>query len=217
MTPLAQAISAALIQFVWQGFVASLFVSALLFLSRKRGAEVRYALCCVALLVLALLPLVTAIVEYDPFAGKEAGRAAVTLTIRAAWRGAVPSAAHWLNASQPWILRVWIIGVAFLSLRLAWLGVRISALRRSANAVEAMIAAIANDLARRMGTSRMVRVLVFHNPRWAERDWVGTSGDPPARRHHPSADPGSAGSYSGSRNCALGPLRRCGEYRAIAD
>src|SRR5580698_5623706 len=123
MTPLAQAISGALVQFVWQGFLVSLLVSVAMFLLRKQRPDVRYAVYCVALLVLVALPVVTAVTIYDPLsADTNPGPAAITLTIRAVWNGPASPVADfmekWLNASQPWVLRLWMLGVAFLSTRL---------------------------------------------------------------------------------------------------
>jgi beta-lactamase regulating signal transducer with metallopeptidase domain len=171
MTPLAQAISGALVQFVWQGFLTAFFVSAAAFLLRKRSPNARYLVYCLGLLILAALPVVTAIALYDPQA-ENPGPAAFTLTIQGVWNGSVSPAAlsleHWLNASQvasqTWILRLWIVGVIFLSLRLAWLGVRVSALRRSGTQPDTLILALANAMARRMGMRRAVRVLVSALP-----------------------------------------------------
>jgi len=164
MTPLAQAITSALLQFVWQGFAVSLIVWTVLFVLRNRAPQVRYGVCCVALFVMALLPVATAVASYDPFEHAQPGPAAVTLTIRAVWSGSVSSLTRWLNASQPWVLRFWVLGVVFLSLRLSWLGVRVSSLRRSGSTASPQITAIAVDLARRMGVTRTVRVLVSAIP-----------------------------------------------------
>lgn len=173
MTPLAQAISVALVQFVWQGFLVWLLVSAAMFVLRKSGPHVRYLVYSVALCVLAVLPVFTAAALYDPLAAHQPGAAAITLTIRAVWNGSVSPAARfmerWLNASQPglfqlWVLRIWILGVAFLSLRLAWLGTRVSSLRRSGKPAGRLILALSAALARRMGMRRAVRVLISAIP-----------------------------------------------------
>ncbi len=171
MTPLAQAIAGALVQFVWQGFVIAFAVSAAAFLLRKRSPNARYLVYCIALIILAGLPVITAVALYDPLA-QNPGPAAFTLTIQGVWNGAVSPTAlsleRWLNASQPacqiWILRIWICGVAFLSLRLGWLGVRVSSLRRCATPPDTLILALANAMARRMGMRRVVRVLVSALP-----------------------------------------------------
>jgi len=167
MTPLAQAIAGALVQFVWQGFVVAFFASAAALLLRNRSPNARYLVYCVALIILAALPVVTAVAVYDPLT-QNSGPAAFTLTIHGVWSGAVSPTAqsleHWLDISQPWILRIWICGVVFLSLRLSWLGVRVSSLRRSATPPDTLILALANAMARRMGMRRAVRVLVSALP-----------------------------------------------------
>ncbi len=160
MTPLAQAISGALLQFVWQGLLVSMIVASAMLMLRNHGPQIRYLVCCVALMALAVLPVATAISLYDPTSTKLPGPAAVTLTIRAIWAGNVSIAAGWLSAAQPWLLRIWIVGVIFLSLRLGFLGARVAGLRRSGQAADARILAIAENLARRMGLRRALRVLV---------------------------------------------------------
>jgi beta-lactamase regulating signal transducer with metallopeptidase domain len=168
MTPLAQAITEALVQFVWQGFLVSLLVAAAAFLLRKQSPNVRYLLYCVALLSLAALPIVTAIELYDPLSPGKPGPAAITLTIRAVWNGSVPPVARimaqFLAISQPWVLRIWLLGVAFLSLRLAWLGARVASLRHAGWPAADPIFSSAAALAQRMGMTRTLRVLISAIP-----------------------------------------------------
>lgn len=168
MNPLAQAISEALLQFVWQGFIVSLIVAAAAFLLRKNSPNLRYLVYCFALLFLAALPVITAIELYDPLSVARPGPAAITLTIRAVWSGSVsPIAgimAQWLDVTQPWVLRCWLLGVAFLSLRLAGLGARIASLRHSSRRAGAPILLCATALAQRMGMTRTLRVLVSAIP-----------------------------------------------------
>ena len=73
MTPLAQAITEALVQFIWQGILVSLVVAAAAFLLRRQSPNVRYLLYCVALLALAALPVITAIELYDPLSANRSG------------------------------------------------------------------------------------------------------------------------------------------------
>jgi TonB family protein len=167
MTPLAQAITAALIQFVWQGFLAAFAVSVAMVLLRSSSPRIRYGVYCLALLALGIVPVVTGIALYDPLATNQPGPASITLTIRAVWKGSVSSAGlldRWFAAAQPWILEAWLAGVAFLSLRLAWTGRRISMLRRSSAPPDSLILAMSNALARRMGMHRAVRILVSSVP-----------------------------------------------------
>ncbi len=167
MTPLAQAIAAALIQFVWQGFLVAFAVSVAMVFLRNHNPRIRYAVYCIALLAIGILPVITAIALYDPLVSNVAGQAAITLTIRGAWSGSAATAGaldRWLTAAQPWILELWLAGVAFLSARLAWTSRRISALRRSGTPPNSLVLAIGKALARRMGMHRAVRILVSTIP-----------------------------------------------------
>src|SRR6185312_10746867 len=121
MTPLAQAITGALLHFVWQGFLVAFAVSVAMVVLRNQSPRIRYGVYCVALLALGSIPVITAIALCDPLASNQPGPAALTLTIRAVWHGSSASAGaleRWLTAAQPWILELWLAGVAFLSLRL---------------------------------------------------------------------------------------------------
>jgi len=168
MTPLAQAISEALVQFVWQGFLVSLVVALGAFLLRKHSPNIRYLVYCAALLALAALPVITAIELYDPLSASKPGAAAITLTIRAVWNGSLSPVAslmeQWLDVTQPWVLRAWLLGVAFLSLRLAWLGASVRSLRHAGQPAGDPILSRATALARRMGMTRTLRFLVSAIP-----------------------------------------------------
>ncbi len=167
MTPLGQAITEALVQFVWQGFLIAFVISTCALLLRKRSPNARYLVYCIGLVSLAVVPVVTAVSLYDPLS-ENPGAAVFTLTIHGVWDGSFAPGAwsldHWLSVAQPWILQFWIAGVIFLSLRLAWLGIRVSSLRRSGNPPAALILALANAMARRMGMRRAVRILVSALP-----------------------------------------------------
>ena len=75
MTSLAWAISRALIDFVWQGSIVGISLWAVLFLLKKKSANSRYVASCVALAVLAVMPVVTAAVVYRSSAAPAAGMA----------------------------------------------------------------------------------------------------------------------------------------------
>jgi uncharacterized membrane protein YcaP (DUF421 family) len=63
MISIGQAVSAALIQFLWQGALVALLLSILLTGLRRRSAQSRYLATCMALLILAVLPIVTSLVS----------------------------------------------------------------------------------------------------------------------------------------------------------
>ena len=56
---ITHAFSGALLHFVWQGIVVALLVRIVLYGLRKRSANVRYAVCCAALVMLTALPAIT--------------------------------------------------------------------------------------------------------------------------------------------------------------
>src|SRR5262245_5532977 len=78
MTPLAFAVSRALIHFIWQGSLVSLCLLAVLCGLKKRSANSRYMASCAALLVLALAPVATTWVLYANPAAKISNTAVVS-------------------------------------------------------------------------------------------------------------------------------------------
>lgn len=65
MTAISQALSAALLHFVWQGTAVALLVWSALLLLRNRAPGTRYAACCAALTLMAALPAATIWVSYE--------------------------------------------------------------------------------------------------------------------------------------------------------
>ena len=65
MTSLAQALSAALLHFVWQGALVGVLLWLALLILRNRPAAVRYTVACAALAILAILPAVTTWILYE--------------------------------------------------------------------------------------------------------------------------------------------------------
>ena len=140
MTSLGQAVSAALIQFVWQGALVWLLLSLVLFTLRRRSAQSRYLASCVALGLQALLPIVTAWLLYRP---AELTASSATAT----------------PAPPDWTLPVWAAGVAVFSLRPIGSWLRIYTLRRSGTQPETWIAELGSGVAKRMGMTRAFRIL----------------------------------------------------------
>jgi TonB family protein len=162
MTPIAQSISTALVQFIWQGILIACLLWVVLFLLRNGSAGVRYFVSCVALAAMLVLPAITAYSLYDS-ASSASSNAALTLTIRAVWTGSVPAPSAWiatLAKLQPWVMWVWLAGVATLSFRLAWAGGQLAILRRLASPADSAVVAMTTRLALKIGTKRPVRVLI---------------------------------------------------------
>lgn len=133
--PVFVALQQALIDFLWQGAAVALVVAAAMALLPERASRARYAVACLGLLAMALLPavtFVTSLAEASRFtvtAGPDAGASASFIAT------AVPNATFtvtevvapleelpWLERLRPWLLPVWCLGVLLLSARtvLAW-------------------------------------------------------------------------------------------------
>lgn len=159
MTAMAQALSVALLDFVWQGLLAAFLLWAILFILKDRSARTRYAACCIGLGAMVLLPMVTACLVYN---------APSASPVPAAWVAAAPqamrTAAHANGGSSfnpmQWALPLWSLGVLLFSLRLVWASRQISALRRQAKPAEAAVLAMVEDLQERLKLARPVRIVV---------------------------------------------------------
>ena len=162
MTAITQALSTALLDFVWQGLLAAFLLWTALFALKNRSARARYAASCVALAVMAALPVVTASLVYTAPAlvGQTSWPARVPLGPPAAMPGLAVSSFAWAGGLARWALPIWSCGVLLFSLRLVWASRQISALRRQSKAAEAAVLAIVADLQQRMKLTRPVRVLV---------------------------------------------------------
>jgi beta-lactamase regulating signal transducer with metallopeptidase domain len=162
MTAIAQALSAALLDFVWQGLLSAFLLWLALFILRNHSARARYAASCVALAVMAALPVVTACLVYRATAASQ-GSAGWTVAgaqwIRAAAQRPAASF-NWAAWLDRWALPVWSIGVLLFSLRLLWAARQISVLRGKAQLPEAPLFAIVTALQVRLRIARPVRVLV---------------------------------------------------------
>jgi TonB family protein len=163
MTAIAQALSAALLDFVWQGMLLAFLLWAALFILKNRSPRARYAASCVALAAMAILPVVTACILYHAPAASHAAVGcvgAIPRTIDGASTDLAGSPAGWSGVLASWALPLWSIGVLFFSLRLVWAGLRISALRRQALPAAEEVLAIVAGVRDRLKLGRPVRVLI---------------------------------------------------------
>ena len=178
MTLLAQAISTALLDLVWQGALIGAGLWVVLAMLRRQSAALRYVVACVALVLLATLPLATVATVWSIAAdavttsGAIGGgpgapdtaptglspAAQVPQTLLQVWM--VPEAPRvaWLDAVHPWVLPIWAIGVLVLSIRLTAAFWHASRLSRSAGDADPDVAPIVEGLAQRIGVTRAVRV-----------------------------------------------------------
>jgi TonB family protein len=158
MTPLARALSSALLHFVWQGVVVALVLSVVLVLLRRRSAQARYVASCAALAIMAVSPVVTMWAAYR-------GPAAVTATAVAAVAQAstvvlAAPVGTWVVRLDARALPVWSLGVLFFALRLMWGSRQVSTLRRRGETAEEAVLAVAASVAARLGLARPVHVLM---------------------------------------------------------
>ncbi|MGA7239870.1 MAG: hypothetical protein WBY44_29590, partial [Bryobacteraceae bacterium] len=119
MTAISQALSAALLHFIWQGIAVAFLLWVMLLLLRNRPPAARYAASCAALALMAALPAATIWILYERPVSLSASLAFV-----------VPPAAHaisappgeWLALVRQWIVPLWTLGVALFAIRLglAW-------------------------------------------------------------------------------------------------
>src|ERR1035438_5452343 len=135
MSAMAQALTAALLDFIWQGILVAFILWVVLFLLRKRSAQARYLAALAALEVLAVLPVVTAVRVYSaPPSSAMVFRSAAAIPaeiIKVAVAQAAASGS-WIAALETWALPVWSFGVLIFALRAVWGCGRISVMRRRA-------------------------------------------------------------------------------------
>jgi TonB family protein len=162
MTPLASAVSRALIHFIWQGSLVGLALWGVLSMMKHRSANSRYTVSCFSLLLLFILPIATATVFYS----RPAPATAITTPADAAQSNQVQnSVTHSWQATglgwvQAWALPLWSLGVVVFSMRFV-LGYRhaFTMRRRGKPAFESVVAVV-DRLTRLMGVRRSVRVLM---------------------------------------------------------
>jgi len=162
MTAIAQALTAALLHFVWQGLLVALLLWTALFLLRKRSSNARYLAACAALAFLAVLPVITASVLYTrPIAAPVNLRFGVSEApaFPAPSGGGVPQAA-WLELLQSWALPAWSLGVLLFSVRMVWGCRQVSVLRRRGEPAAPPVLAAVLALGERLGIARPVHVLI---------------------------------------------------------
>jgi beta-lactamase regulating signal transducer with metallopeptidase domain len=188
--PVAQALGWALLQFVWQGALVGLLTAAVLAILHRSAADVRYVVSTVALALMLTMPVVTTIqmlgsngqgsvgqvletgalspgskdpavqISGDASSGgsglQTRPSSVAALGLRTSNASALESIEEWL----PTLLRVWLGGVAMLTLRLlsGWMWVQ-RMKRHQAQPVHESLEAAGHRLMRRLHIVRAVRFL----------------------------------------------------------
>jgi hypothetical protein len=117
-----QALSAALIQFLWQGSMVGFLLWVTLVALRKQSANAKYVVSCVALAILAVLPLVTTALLWRRALPMDASTRAfmdIPRTIAPSWTASAAEGTAWLRWLERWVLPVWSFGVLLFSVRFA--------------------------------------------------------------------------------------------------
>lgn len=168
-SPAAVATAWALVNFLWQGAIIGLATGGVLTLLERRKASLRYLVAVGALLVMAALPAITAVrlaqsanSRTVPLAtAAPAGLTEVSAKIQAApiIAGGAARIQSFGGSLLPWVLALWLAGVAVLSLyhlagwRLAW------RLPRNSRPAGQAAVALASHLSSRLGIRRAVALL----------------------------------------------------------
>jgi beta-lactamase regulating signal transducer with metallopeptidase domain len=163
MSAIAQALTAALLHFIWQGMVVAFLLWVALFALRKRSAQARYLAALAALEALAVLPVVTAVRVYTALPSSAMGTtnaAPIPADILKVAMQQAAASGRWMAALETWALPVWSFGVLVFALRAVWGCRRISAMRRRAVSASADVLARVAEIGARMGLARPALVLM---------------------------------------------------------
>jgi len=166
--PLAHALGWTLLHFCWQGAAVAGLLGCVLGALGRRSSQARYAASCFALALMTALPLATfarlAVQDYRLAALHRASPVAADLFVQAGLDG---PAAPWpvrlsaaFDHSMPWLLAVWLLGVAFFVARLN-LGLLAARRMRSTGTSAPLpdLLHLFDQLRLRLGIDRMVRLL----------------------------------------------------------
>jgi beta-lactamase regulating signal transducer with metallopeptidase domain len=164
MTPLQQALSQALLHFIWQGALVAIALRLVLTLLRNSSPNARYVAGCGALALLAVLPVITAALLYTPLTAEKdvlIPTAPTILTGITELAGvAGPQADSLLVSLKTWVLPAWMLGVALFALRLMWSWSHTRKLATTGTAPEESLLSTVSGVARRLAVARAVRVLM---------------------------------------------------------
>jgi beta-lactamase regulating signal transducer with metallopeptidase domain len=152
MSPIVNATTSALLQFVWQGAAVAIVLSVVLALLSERSANARYIACCLAMLALVVLPILTGLWSFTAsgYAVTARSNAFAFTTLAPVSGNAV------LAAIQLWAFPLWALGMALSSLRLFISWTHVARIRRSAGTVSAAMIDVLASVERRLGMHRRV-------------------------------------------------------------
>ena len=173
-SPVTRAVGLALVHFIWQGFLIAGAAAGLFHVLRRAGAAHRYAVGCVALLLMAAAPIVTAVrvastTQPLPVSLSEAAGAPQPAAVPrvSAFPGVAPESTASLASSPaanhdryasvlPAIAIIWAIGVVMLAARLTAAWLRARQVRRAASPVGDPWRRRLDGIAERLGLTRPI-------------------------------------------------------------
>src|SRR5436190_6751173 len=159
MSALTDALSNALVQSLWQDAVVAIVLYAVLAALRHRTANARYVASAIAFGLMAVLPVVTALVFYPR------GLPATTVfraivenppAITAIRIGAGFQQTAWIAELQRWAVPLWSGGVLLFSLRPLCAGAHAVTLKRRSTPADAAVRTIVARVAGSMGVERPI-------------------------------------------------------------
>jgi bla regulator protein blaR1 len=155
-----------LLHFLWEGTLVALLLSAVLAIARQSSAQVRYAICCAALALMALCPIATfAYLEQASGGATHVGLIAENASkLGVAQEQSAPTsmlerATANANEAMPWVFAVWMIGVLVFLARVVGASMAVRRLRTaSIVAAPESVLALAMVVAERLGISEVFEV-----------------------------------------------------------
>lgn len=140
---IAQALGATLLHSLWQIALLVLILAGLSPVLSRRSAQARYLIYCMALLAIPVASLATFLTLYDnPGAGPVEALASAPL-----WQPETPVSL--LARYAPWLVGLWLVGVAICTTRVVYGCMQVRRLRESARPLpDALAPQIARSLAR---------------------------------------------------------------------
>jgi len=164
MRTLTDVVGTALFHSLWQDAILGFVLLAALAALRHRPANARYVASCIALGLMAALPIATAAVLYLRTGQVETSVRLLVdsphSTTAASLVAGDMSRQAWVTLLRDWAVPIWSIGVLLFSLRLLGGSAHALSLKRHSESAEADILSATARLASRMRIDRFVPVLI---------------------------------------------------------
>jgi len=162
VTPLEQALNETLLHFLWQGVIVGLLLWLALAFMQNTSPNIRYVVCCGALAILFLMPLVSLAAVYSSYASPGDATAPKIRFAGEPWQPnpLVPAIPPWLIGLKSWVSRVWAVGVVLCGIRLIWSWSYTRRLRSEGTEADSTATTMVSQVAAKLGLRRKVRLLM---------------------------------------------------------